>query len=89
MANGLRAGFQRFIHRSWPEPVGSRDQQLLSSGHDAEIGAPRTSTSQRTIDLDPRTDGDRDARWLLRFRSLPYGMREGETSSLDLNTLSP
>ena len=31
------------------------DQQLLSVGYDAEIGAPKTSTSRRTIDLDPRT----------------------------------
>jgi len=31
------------------------DQQLLSVGYDAEIGAPKTSTSRRTIDLDART----------------------------------
>ena len=31
------------------------DQQLLSVGYDAEVGAPKTSTSRRTIDLDPRT----------------------------------
>ncbi len=31
------------------------DQQLLSVGYEAEIGAPKTSTSRRTIDLDPRT----------------------------------
>lgn len=31
------------------------DQQLLSVGCDAEVGAPKTSTSRRTIDLDPRT----------------------------------
>lgn len=31
------------------------DQQLLSVDYEAEIGAPKTSTSRRTIDLDPRT----------------------------------
>jgi len=31
------------------------DRQLLSVGYEAEIGAPKTSTSRRTIDLDPRT----------------------------------
>ena len=31
------------------------DQQLLSVGYDAEIGVPKTTTSRRTIDLDPRT----------------------------------
>ncbi len=31
------------------------DQQLLSVGYNAEVGAPKTSTSRRTIDLDPRT----------------------------------
>ena len=31
------------------------DQQLLFVGYEAEIGAPKTSTSRRTIDLDPRT----------------------------------
>ena len=31
------------------------DQQLLSVGYEAEVGAPKTNTSRRTIDLDPRT----------------------------------
>lgn len=31
------------------------DQQLLSVGYEAEVGAPKTPTSRRTIDLDERT----------------------------------